>query len=443
MTAMKKLLVALLLISGLTGLPALQAAEERRSSPPKETRKVPAMREITYKEISRAQLLIEGETDEEDETVVIKEKDPQAAVDLLLRLKDRRGINGYEIGQIWNMLAFAYYSLEDIANTIKSYEEVLKQGDDITIALEQSSLRALFQLYYQQENYKKSLEYIDRWEQVASAPDPVVIYLRATAHYQLEEWRPALTAAIETVDLARSMEREVKENWVYLQVILYSELDDIDNVIRVLEEMVLTWPKKNYWMHLASMYSEKGWDDKSLSAFYAVYYQELFSRESEYVMLAQRLLNAEVPFEAAKVLREGLDRDFVEKNERNIRLLGQAYTMAQESDLAIDAWREASNYAEDGMIYFRLAQALASSDRHEEAVGAFDKALELGGLRSETEVNFWMGISLMQLERWEPAILQFTNAGRDESRKDTVDQYIRYIRGERNRQRQLAELGAE
>ena len=429
---MKKMFILVLLVSGMISLPAAWAAEgENAAKAQQTTRKVPAMREVTYKAISEAQILIE------------EHKDPQAAVDLLAKLKGRRGINGYELGQIWNMLAFAYYSLEDTGKTIDAYEQVLAQGEDIPIALEQNSLRALFQLYYQEEDYQRALSYITRWEQVASEPDPVVAYLKATAYYQLEEWQRALDAAIETIELARSLGREVKENWVYLQVVLYNELEDMASVIRVLEEMVVKWPKKNYWMHLASMYSEEGQDDKALSAFYAVYYQDLFTRENEYVMLAQRLMNSDVPYEAAQILRRGLDSGLIEKNERNIRLLGQAYTMAQEVELAIEAWEDASDYAESGMIYFRLAQALANSDRHKEAVSAFSKALQQGELRNQYEVNFWMAISLMQLERWDEAIRQFRAAGKDQMRKESVGQYINYINSERNRQRTLEELGAE
>ena len=86
---------------------------------------------------------------------------------------------------------------------------------------------------------------------------------------------------------------------------MYNELQDIDNVIRVLERMVVTWPKKQYWMHLAGMYTEKEWDDQALSAYYAIYAQGLLDKDSEIVMLSQRLLNAEVPFEAASVLEAG------------------------------------------------------------------------------------------------------------------------------------------
>ena len=43
-------------------------------------------------------------------------------------------------------------------------------------------------------------------------------------------------------------------------------------------------------------------------------------------MLSQRLLNAEVPFEAASVLEAGIDADIVEQNEKNLRLLATCYT---------------------------------------------------------------------------------------------------------------------
>ena len=93
-------------------------------------------------------------------------------------------------------------------------------------------------------------------------------------------------------------------------------------------------------------------------------------------MLAQRLLNADVPFEAASVLEEGLKSKVVEASEKNYRLLATCYTVAQEMSKAIDSWRLATKYAEDGDIHYRLAKALAQEDRHREAVGAYGKALE-------------------------------------------------------------------
>ncbi|MGB1537989.1 MAG: tetratricopeptide repeat protein, partial [Pseudomonadales bacterium] len=251
----------------------------------------------------------------------------------------------------------------------------------------------------------------------------------------------ALKWAIEVEDIVKAESREMKENWLYLQVVLYNELEDMDNVIRVLERMVVDFPKKQYWMHLAGMYTEKEWDDRSLSAYYAIYAQGMFSKDSEVVMLSQRLLNAEVPYEAASVLERGLKDKIVEPNEKNLRLLATCYTLSQDMGKAIDAWERASQYAEDGEIFYRLAQALAQEDRHKEAVGAYDKALEDKDLKSASDAHFWLAISHMSLENWDQASKSFRSAAKlDKKLAKQTRQYIRYIAGEKKRQAALKEM---
>jgi len=87
---------------------------------------------------------------------------------------------------------------------------------------------------------------MDQWEALTGRKEAQITYLRATAHYQMEEFRDSLKWAIETENLSKAEGKDPKENWIYLQVVLYNELQDIDNVIRVLERMVVTWPKKQY-----------------------------------------------------------------------------------------------------------------------------------------------------------------------------------------------------
>mgnify|MGYP000846683772 FL=1 len=114
-------------------------AAEKKKKP----RKVPPLTEKIYKAIAQAQLLIDPdsiplEEGQERPDVVA---DPRQAVSDLLEVLNRRKINSYEKAQVWNTLAFAYYTLEDTPNTMKAYENVLKQ-ELISEALELSSLRA-------------------------------------------------------------------------------------------------------------------------------------------------------------------------------------------------------------------------------------------------------------------------------------------------------------
>lgn len=436
------LLWSLPLLIGQLDIP-VSLGETVTAQEKKKTRKVPAMRERTYKKLAEAQIMIDPESAprEEGEPPPEPTGTPQDAVAMLHKLRESRGLNSYELAQIWNTLAFAYYTLEDIPNTIRSYEQILQQGT-ISEALEISSLRALFQLYYSEEKYELAIKYIDRWQALQAAPDAGVTFIKATAYYQLENFRESLRWAIRVEEIAKEQQKEVKENWYYLQVVLYNEFQDTDNVIRVLETLITFYPKKQYWMYLAGMYSEKEWDDKSLSAYYAAYIQGFLAREMEVVMLSQRLLGASVPYEASQILDKGFKEGLIEENEKNLTLLATAYTMAQETDLAIDAWREATRFAENGELHYRLAQALAQEDRHKEAVDAYNEAQKKGDTDDPDDIAFWKGISLMQLERWDSATRAFRDAAKlgDSRMKKQTRQYIRYIAGEKRRQEELRKM---
>ncbi len=436
------LLWSLPLLIGQLDMP-VSLGETVTAQEKKKTRKVPAMRERTYKKLAEAQIMIDPESAprEEGEPPPEPTGTPQDAVAMLHKLRESRGLNSYELAQIWNTLAFAYYTLEDIPNTIRSYEQILQQGT-ISEALEISSLRALFQLYYSEEKYELAIKYIDRWQALQAAPDAGVTFIKATAYYQLENFRESLRWAIRVEEIAKEQQKEVKENWYYLQVVLYNEFQDTDNVIRVLETLITFYPKKQYWMYLAGMYSEKEWDDKSLSAYYAAYIQGFLAREMEVVMLSQRLLGASVPYEASQILDKGFKEGLIEENEKNLTLLATAYTMAQETDLAIDAWREATRFAENGELHYRLAQALAQEDRHKEAVDAYNEAQKKGDTDDPDDIAFWKGISLMQLERWDSATRAFRDAAKlgDSRMKKQTRQYIRYIAGEKRRQEELRKM---
>lgn len=401
-------------------------AEEAKKRPRRKTRRVPTAKATTYKLLEKAQLMIDPESvpREEGEAAPKAPGTPEEAVELLEEFLEDESLNDYERALVWNTLAYAYYTLEDIPKTIDAYHQVMDQGA-INLALELASLRAIFQLYYAQEDYYKSMEYMDEWTEVNGQEDPDIEYMRATAFYQLEDPDKALELALKTERLAGEQGREMKENWLYLQVVLYNEREDKEKVLSLLERIVERFTKKHYWTHLAGLYSEKGWDDKALSAYHMAYAQDFLDKESEIVALSQRLISQDNPYEASQVLARGLADGVVEENEKNVRLLATAYTMAKETQDAIAAWRKATEYAEDGEIFYRLGQALSGEERHDEAVTAYRAALDKGDLEEkEGDVRFWLGISLMQQQEWDEAVQMFLRAS--ELDEDNADQSFRY-----------------
>ena len=70
--------------------------------------------------------------------------------------------------------------------------------------------------------------------------------------------------------------------------------------------------------------------------------------------------------------------------------------------------------------------------------------MEKKGLSKESDVQFWLAIALMNLERWDEATRAFRAAERIDRRKQkSVRQYIRYISGEKRRQQELRRMAEE
>ena len=146
--------IALIISFSVATIDQVMAEEDK-----KKTRRVPAISQSLYKQMSEAQIMIDPDSipREEGEPVPVPKGTPQDGINMLLDMTKKRKLNSNELSQLWNLLAFGYYTLEDLPNTIYSYEQVLAAGKVglITEALEKNSLRALFQLNYSMKNMKR------------------------------------------------------------------------------------------------------------------------------------------------------------------------------------------------------------------------------------------------------------------------------------------------
>jgi len=116
-----------------------------------ETRKVPAMSLAVHKLVQKAQ-------------VALQERDLITAKQVLEQTLSLEKINDYERAVVWQMSALIAFEEKDTPATILAYETILKYSDSIPQALEYQLVYGLAQLYYSEENYQKSQEYLGIWQ---------------------------------------------------------------------------------------------------------------------------------------------------------------------------------------------------------------------------------------------------------------------------------------
>ena len=418
------------------GLVAAQREEcQTQGRGDKEERRIPSMTISTSDRLAEVQELLDTENN------------PAEAVAVLQRMVERgtRRYNGNEIANIYRMFAYAYFVTDDIPNTILYNEKILEHRCDIRVGMETTTMFTLSQLYYSIEDYDKSLAMIEDWLVLADDPGPNPYYFVATIYYQQKDFQKA----VEYVELAIDMATErgylpIKKSWWGMLRFLYFEMENYAKVIEILEIMVKEYPERSSWIQLAGMYGQEGFDKKQVYAMESANVLGFFERETDYLQYQGLLMNEGASIRSAWYLKEGFDNGHVEDNYRTLNALGQSYQASYEEDEAIDQFEKATEFAEDGKIYKRLAQLYLAKEEYGKCSERADEALEGGELTRPYDVHILKGMCEFNLGNLETAKGIFTEARRaarnaeaDSSERSARD-WIRYIDSEQNRLRQLA-----
>ncbi len=440
----------------------------------KKKRSIPNITEATFRQLSDAQEFVDQAQCQVDEKgnppPAVEGADPcrpvsaaearvlwnEAQAVLERMLQRSRRYNGNEMAQIHNLLAYVNYELGDIEATIRHYEQVLAQVPDIAEALEDGTLNQLSKLYFQEGNkyegeqalgwYRKALDTMMRWMANNENPGPEAHFYLAQIYYQMKDFPNAIDRLETVVALARERGMRVKENWWTMLQFLYFEQENWPKVIEILEILVRDYPKRAYWVNLASVYGETDQVQKQLWTLEAAHVGGFLTNESDIRTFGGLLLQEEIPNRATIYLQKGVDDEIVEPTVTNLQTLGQAYQLAKDVDPAIAVFEEAAKIAEDGMTYDRLSALYLEKDQFSDCVESGENALAKGGLKKPILTKITIGICQFNLDRLNDSRKTFVGVRQDargdrsgnRNEERTASQWITYIDSEIKRRAELA-----
>ena len=473
-------LVALILASGSSvNAQALMKAQEsaydneteRQRRDKQKTRTAQAVSKKTYDRIIKAQEAVDLE-------------DYPEALRILNNLYSLSKLTDYEQQNVLNYLGFVYYSMDDMTNAMNAYERMLTIPT-LEEQIKKTTVYTLAQLNTMQENYSKAIRLTEEFFRLETNPaaDPYIFY--AQILYQLDRYSDMiepvetameiyvrrqtarrLAAKVEAEkNLNEASEEEIavarialaeanksynitpvpKEDWYVLLNFAYFQQENFIKVRDIQKTLLVHWPKKQYWFSLAGAYTELGEDENLIYAYDAAHTQMLLEKESELVTMAQLYMQAEVPYKAAKLLDKEIKANRVEKNEKNYRLMSQAWTLAAEDEEAIPALQQAARLSEEGELDLRLGNAYLNIGNHDECAKAINNGIKKGGIKSPDNAQISLGMCLYNLKEYKKAISAFNKASKTSRSRRISNQWIRVIESdiERERQIKLAEAAAQ
>lgn len=372
----------------------------------------------------------------EEARVLSDEKKYDEALETLTSLEKRKR-NSYEKAMTHNMFAYVHFNQENYDAAIQSYEKVVA-NKKIPDSLMQGTLYSIAKLYLMQENYQAALKPLNEWFSLVEKPSGEAHILRAQIYFQLEQYKKALPDVKVAIAGEKAKGKNPRENWLMLERAVYYQNKDFKSLARCLQDLATLYPKAQYWVQLAAVYSELNMPLKELSALEAAHEQNLLTNESELVNLAQALLGQEVPYKAAKILADGMKAEQIEINAKNLSLLGDAWMIAKEYDNAIKVMTQAAKMSSSGKDFYKLAQIHTERQEWDQALSNVDSALNDADFNKKADAQVLRGLVLFNLDNLADAQGAFEAASEFESSKKMANQWLAYIEGERKRREYMA-----
>ena len=394
------------------------------------TRRTPVLSEKVYKKLAQAQERVETEKDFSGARNILESMIESSE-------RGRSRLNAYELANVWNTIGFLDYSQERYRSAVRSYRQVIADPEAIPQPLLTSALYTLAQLSFVLERYRSAIRYLGQWLQIVEDPPPDPWFLRSQAYFQREDTRRALNDALRGKAVAERKGVAMRENWYLLFRALYYENKDYRQVAQVLRELLKGWPKKTYWIQMSGIHGQLEESLNRMTAMELADLQGLLTKEKEILGLTYQYLAQDLPYKAASLLAEGLERKQVERSSKHLELLGSAWQNARELEKALPVLEEAAKLSDKGEIYARLSSVYLDLYRYEEAARAARAGLKKGNLRRADTLNVILGMALFNVESYDDASKAFTRAGEDERSERLSQQWREYIEKQLERKRLL------
>ena len=378
-------------------------------------------------------------------------------------LNNRAEMKSYDRSVMWNYWGYLYFSEEDYDQAMYAYEQLLKEPE-ATVPLRTASLLTLAQLNLVKERWDKGIGLILQWMDEVETVTAQSYYLLSSAYFQKEDFVRARSNMEEAIRLAEEEGYRPKENWYVLLAACFNELKDrkvigpeyaLEQQVGIYEILVNYYPKKQYFLQLGYTYQQMDREEDYMLTLKAAYDKDFLDKESEYLALAQMLLLKKNPYWAAQVLVAGqqkkvtiTDDDTGEEEivavlkdkEKTLKLLADAWRMAQEIDMAIPVLEKAAKMSKDGDTYVLLGNLYLFEDRMNDSIRAIENGLKKPKVKSRSQALLVLGQAFFELQNFEEAKKHFRAAARDKNKriKKTANSWIKYAENEEIRVKNLA-----
>ena len=342
----------------------------------------------------------------------------------VLQQQLKRKVNRYEKAVLLRSLSSVYSAQKNYVQAIKQLKNALAIKS-LPYGATQKAQLTLGQIYLSNKQTDKAFALLEPWFKRNPKPKPKTAMLLANLFSQHHQYDKAMAL----VKKATAATTNPPKAWTQLQLALGYKTKDYRAAISVLEQQLKKEPdNKTHWQQLSTAYHNAEDYSHAASIKHLAYQRGFLTTETELLELTQLFLYAKTPHKAAKFLQQQFEKKSLIKNAKTLELLGNAWLKAKESIPAQIALESALALTPRASLYEKLGQIYSRQKKWQQAINAFNKALELGEFEEQGVSQLLLGITHYHLKDISQAEVAFETAILDKNSAKTAQQWLSYLK---------------
>lgn len=324
--------------------------------------------------------------------------------------------------QINEFKAYVFLQQRKYAEVASLYETNLASGRQPPEQVN-DRLKTLVQLYTATKNYKKVMEFGDRWIK-AGGQDIDTRVLVAQAHYLQKDHKEAVAIMQAAIKSAEQAGKTVDENWLQLVRSAQTNMGDKDGAAKTMEKLVQLYPKPEYWNFLiGTRLNAKASDRVTLNTLRLAQQVGTLNSADQYLEMAELLLEAGLPGEAKSALEAGYAAKVVNPadkaaSDRYKRRFDDAKAAAAKDLQSLPQFEKDAQKGTTGQADVALGMAYSSFGQYDKAAAALSRGLAKGGVRDPDQAQIMLGIADLKLGKKADAAKAFGQVNADPQMAD-------------------------
>ena len=319
------------------------------------------------------------------------------------------------------------------AAAMPALEAVINSGK-LSAAEKANFMQALGNMYFNNKNYPKAIEWFQRYEKESTTPDAVRPAL-ASAYYLSNDFAKARETLLPMIEAQEKAGQKPAEKDLRMLASTAIKMKDDAGYLVALEKLVQTYPSDDFWADLINrgVARKPGFDQNThLANFYRLEFAALKQLEQEdYVNLAELALRDGFPTEAKKVMDAGYAAGVLGKGgnaKAQAALRDKANKGAADDAKNIASGEASAAKAKTGAGLVNLGWAYATMDQADKGVGFIQQGIAKGGLKNVEEAKLRLGMAQARAGKKAEAIQTFEGIKGAGGAGDLAKYWILYLK---------------